>query len=89
LILDTLGKPEPEELNFISNANARKFVDTLPNKPKVSVKSFMNYENELALDLIDKMLVIDPSTRITADECLKHPYLDSLHDENEEPDFKG
>lgn len=85
--MDTLGKPTSEELDFISNTNARKFVDSLPNKPKVSVKTFMKYENELALDLVDKMLIIDPRKRITAEESLKHPYLESLADEADEPVF--
>jgi len=44
--MDTLGKPDPEDLTFITNTNARKFVDSLPNKPKTSVKAFMKYENE-------------------------------------------
>lgn len=85
--MDTLGKPDPEELDFITNTNARKFVDSLPNKPKVSVKTFMKYENELALDLLDKMLIVDPRKRVTAEECLKHPYLESLADESDEPVF--
>lgn len=28
-----------------------------------------------ALDLLSKMLKFDPDERITAEECLKHPYL--------------
>lgn len=28
-----------------------------------------------ALDLIDRMLVVDPNKRITIDECLEHPWL--------------
>lgn len=30
--MDTLGKPDADDLTFITNANARKFVDSLPNK---------------------------------------------------------
>lgn len=35
------------------------------------------------------MLIINPSKRITAEEALKHPYFESLHDENDEPVFDG
>ncbi|KAK4758246.1 hypothetical protein SAY87_019547 [Trapa incisa] len=38
-----------------------------------------------AVDLLEKMLVFDPSKRITVDEALCHPYLAPLHDINEEP----
>ncbi len=41
----------------------------------------------MALDLIDKMLIINPDKRISAVDALKHPYLESLHDESEEPIF--
>ena len=38
-----------------------------------------------AVDLLEKMLVFDPTKRITVDEALCHPYLSSLHDINDEP----
>ena len=50
---------------------------------------FINYTNKDCLDLLDKMLIINPAKRITAEEALKHPYLESLHDDADEPVFKG
>ena len=35
------------------------------------------------------MLIIDPRKRISAEECLKHPYLESLHEEADEPIYTG
>jgi p38 MAP kinase len=37
------------------------------------------------LDLLEKMLVFDPRTRISAAEALEHPYLASYHDPSDEP----
>lgn len=37
-----------------------------------------------AIDLLERMLVFDPSKRITVEEALAHPYLATLHDPNEE-----
>lgn len=31
---------------------------------------------EVALELIDKLLALDPNKRISAEESLKHPFLD-------------
>jgi len=42
-----------------------------------------------ALDLIDKLLDMNPERRITTDQALKHPFLESLHDEEDEPVFTG
>jgi hypothetical protein len=35
------------------------------------------------------MLEINPTKRITAEEALAHAYLESLHDEADEPKFEG
>lgn len=50
---------------------------------KIPLTSFINQANEHlatpeALDLIEKMLVIDHSQRITASEAMKHPYFKSI-----------
>lgn len=49
----------------------------------------INCSNKLATDLLDKMLDMNPKTRITVEEALKHPYLESLHDPEDEPLFEG
>ncbi|KAL4432887.1 hypothetical protein ABPG74_014401 [Tetrahymena malaccensis] len=89
LIFDKLGMPPEEDLQFIGNSNAKQFVSTLPKKNSVKIGSFINYENPQALDLIDKMLAINPSKRITADEALEHPYFQSIRDVQEEIKFNG
>jgi len=89
LIFDTLGTPPAEDLKFITNENAKKYVDSIPIKPIVSVKEFIKYENAECLDLLDKMLVINPLKRITAEEALKHKYFENLHDDVDEPVFEG
>lgn len=38
-----------------------------------------------AIDLLEKMLDIDPDTRISVDEALKHPYIIQYHDPEDEP----
>ena len=35
------------------------------------------------------MLEINPTKRITAQEALKHPYFEGLHDPEDEPSFQG
>jgi len=42
-----------------------------------------------AHDLLDKMLDLNPATRIRVDEALKHPFLESMHDPDDEPEFEG
>lgn len=39
----------------------------------------------LAIDLLEKMLVFDPTRRITAGDALSHEYLSPYHDPTDEP----
>lgn len=38
-----------------------------------------------AVNLLEKMLVLDAEQRVTAAEALAHPYFESLHDTEDEP----
>lgn len=42
--------------------------------------------NPLAVDLLEKMLVLDTDKRITASEALAHPYFAQYHDPDDEPE---
>lgn len=42
--------------------------------------------NPDALDLLDRLLAFDPSSRISVEEALAHPYLAVWHDPSDEPD---
>lgn len=45
--------------------------------------------HSIAIDLLKKMLVIDPDTRISAQDALSHPYLAPYHDPTDEPAASG
>ena len=44
--------------------------------------------NPLALDLLDKMLQFNPGKRIDVKAAMQHPYLESLHNPDDEPECK-
>lgn len=87
LITDVTGTPSASDLESInSDRAARRYVeDHLMNKPRKPMKELFPNANELLLDLLEKMLVFDPRKRITVEEALEHPYMESLHDERDEP----
>ncbi|CAD8187520.1 unnamed protein product [Paramecium octaurelia] len=89
LIFDTLGKPQDDDLQFITNSNAKKYVNSLQTKQKGTIGSVIKYSNPHAIDLLDKMLEINPKKRITSAEALNHPYLESIRDPDDEPSFEG
>ncbi|KAL1201945.1 Mitogen-activated protein kinase 13 [Cardamine amara subsp. amara] len=85
LITQLLGSPDDSDLDFLKSDNARKYVKQLPHVQKQSFREKFPDISPMALDLAEKMLVFDPSKRITVEEALKQPYLASLHEINEEP----
>lgn len=87
LICDKLGRPSDKDLDFVTSERARKFMLSLPDKPPVPLADlFPAHRNENdALDLLRKMLEIHPRRRISLEKALEHPFLESLHNPDDEP----
>jgi serine/threonine protein kinase len=47
--------------------------------------AFFSHKGEQAIDLLDKMLQLDPTERITCEKALAHPFFEGLHDPSDEP----
>jgi len=54
------------------------FKATFPNWSSFNLKSSMKKIDPAGLDLLEQMLVYDPSKRISAKKALLHPYFDDL-----------
>ncbi|KAJ5929517.1 Mitogen-activated protein kinase spm1 [Penicillium verhagenii] len=75
-ILHYLGTPNEDTLEYVRN---------LPFMPKIPFQRLFPNANPDALDLLDRMLAFDPSSRISVEEALEHPYLHIWHDASDEP----
>lgn len=85
-ILHILGTPNEETLSRIGSLRAQEYVRNLPYMPKKTFPSLFPNANPDALDLLDRMLAFDPSSRISVEQALEHPYLHIWHDASDEPD---
>ncbi|OQR81894.1 mitogen-activated protein kinase [Thraustotheca clavata] len=88
LIMNALGVPTDDELYFVTNMRARKFMNTEyhtrgpePLKPLSAL--FPDIAKD-ALDLLEKMLVLDPNKRIRVSDALDHPYFASIRVKEDE-----
>ncbi|XP_020314401.1 mitogen-activated protein kinase 14A isoform X1 [Oncorhynchus nerka] len=86
LIMLLVGMPEPELLMKISSESARNYINSLPQMPKRNFSDVFIGANPQAVDLLEKMLVLDTDKRITAAEALAHPYFSQYHDPDDEPE---
>ncbi|KAM9506971.1 mitogen-activated protein kinase 14A isoform 1-T1 [Salvelinus alpinus] len=86
LIMLLVGMPEPELLMKISSESARNYINSLPQMPKRNFSDVFIGANPQAVDLLEKMLVLDTDERITAAEALAHPYFSQYHDPDDEPE---
>ena len=87
LIIEKRGTPDEDTMEMISNDNAKTYIQSLETKEKIPIEELIPYHDSNALDLIDKLLDLNPNRRIKIDEAIKHPYLESLHDPEDEPVF--
>ena len=84
-ILHYLGTPSESTLSRIGSPRAQEYVRGLPPMRKVQFHETFHDANPDALDLLNKMLAFDPTSRISVEEALEHRYLQIWHDASDEP----
>lgn len=85
LILKVIGMPRREELDWIRNERARDYLISLDPSPRVPWSERYPNGSPQALDLLDKMLTMNPNNRIDVEQALAHPYFQLYYDPGDEP----
>lgn len=85
LIINVLGTMPESHLEFIDNPKARKYIKSLPYSAGTTFTHLYPNANPLAIDLLQRMLVFDPSKRISVTEALQHPFMSPLYDPKSDP----
>lgn len=84
-IMGLVGTPGPELLAKITSEEARTYILSLPKRKKRDFRRLFKDANPKAIDLLERMLDLDPDTRITAEQALAHDYLRQYSDPTDEP----
>ncbi|KAF9895371.1 MAPK protein hog1 [Aspergillus nanangensis] len=89
-ITQLLGNPPPQVVERIYSKNTLKFIESLPPRERIPLSSILNDSADReAINLLERMLHLDPYQRIPAADALSHPYVLSYHDAEDEPVADG
>lgn len=61
------------------------YIRSLPKMKVVPWQHLYPKASPNALDLLNRLLQFDPEKRLTVEQALAHPYLESYHDSEDEP----
>ncbi|KAJ6115917.1 hypothetical protein N7523_006334 [Penicillium sp. IBT 18751x] len=89
LITDILGKPPKEIMERVYSQNTLEFVGSLSERKPIPFTSLFKDADPQAVNLLEKMLNMNPEKRITTADALQHPYVSAYHDPEDEPVFEG
>ncbi|XP_040214988.1 mitogen-activated protein kinase 14-like [Rana temporaria] len=84
-IIEVIGSPQPSLIIKMESKHAQDYLKMLPHKQKKNFKEVFPTMNALEIDLLEKMLELDPEKRLSAAECLAHPYLEEFQDSDPDP----
>lgn len=84
-IMALVGTPGADLLSKITSEEARTYIRSLPTMRKRDFKRLFRDATPLAINLLERMLDLDPDTRITAEQALAHEYLRQYSDPSDEP----
>ncbi|KAL7060995.1 hypothetical protein AAHC03_09304 [Spirometra sp. Aus1] len=84
-IMTVVGKPDKELMQKINSSSARDFINNLKEQEKRELRDVFPWASPVVLDLLGKILTLDPDRRLTATQALAHPYFATYHDESDEP----
>ena len=89
MIFSLLGQPSDADLAFVKSELGMSVLRQLKYDRSNNLDELLAQRNvsKDASDLLKKMLVFNPTKRITAEKALEHPYFSKLHIPEEEPTY--
>ncbi|NWW17635.1 MK15 kinase, partial [Falcunculus frontatus] len=85
-ILRVIPAPSPEDILALQSEYKASVINHMSSRQRVAFEEIFPASTPLpALDLLKKLLVFNPDKRLTAEEALRHPYVNRFHCPSREP----
>ncbi|KAL4223999.1 Mitogen-activated protein kinase 7 [Mactra antiquata] len=85
LIVGIVGTPDNSLLELCQSPIIKNFFQEIGSKEPVPWSKMYPKASKKAINLLSRMLVLNPKNRITVEQALVHPYLNRYHDPDDEP----
>jgi len=79
------GTPSESFIERMGAERVKTYLHQLPSKQPVPFTKIFPNAHPDAVDLLSKMLCLDPRERINVEDALKHPFLKEYHSVDDEP----
>uniref|UniRef100_A0A8C4SSH6 mitogen-activated protein kinase n=1 Tax=Erpetoichthys calabaricus TaxID=27687 RepID=A0A8C4SSH6_ERPCA len=83
-IMRVTGVPDTDFIQKLESPEAKNYIKSLPSFPRKDFTQLFPRASPAAVDLLEKMLVLDAEKRLTASKALEHPYFEPYRDPEEE-----
>ena len=83
-IMDLLGKPKSEDIESLGSDLAENIINSINVNKKKSFSNFFQGASDDALDLLQKLLIFKPSSRLTVEEAIKHRFVSQFSEYDKE-----
>ncbi|XP_046890032.1 mitogen-activated protein kinase 12-like [Hypomesus transpacificus] len=83
-IMKITGTPTQEFITKMKSQDAKNYIKSLPKAPKKDLQQLFLKAKPQAVNVLERMLLLDPDRRVTAAEALGLPYFSEFREPEEE-----
>ena len=84
IIFNVLGTPSDDDISFVTDSKAIAYLKNLPVTLRVEMSTKYPGATSNAIDLLNRMLQVNPYFRISVDEALNHPVFERIRKPHKE-----
>ena len=84
MIFDVLGTPNDEDISFVTDAKAIGYLKSFNAQPRLNFDEKYPGATSDGVDLLNRMLQLNPYFRISVDEALNHPFFQRVRKPHKE-----
>ena len=84
VIFDVLGTPNDDDISFVTDAKAVAYLKSFEPIQRVDMAAKYPGANSEGVDLLNRMLQVNPYFRISVDEALNHPFFNRVRKPHKE-----